>query len=136
MADMKYQNHNYGGTGLISNDSLSKSEMQLQNYEKILNALKKEGKDIGDLVTKDEISFFLDKNTRNGNFNPALKDKIFKALFTDEITEIPVSDFVNNFSALASELRKALIQYEKKNKENNEIIENYKSEINNYKNEK
>ena len=70
-------------------DTYTLSEVQLQNVDRINNALYQSGVDLEGNITKDEISIFLDQNSTNGNFNQALKEKIFKALYNENITEIP-----------------------------------------------
>lgn len=121
---------------ISTNDDVSVSELTKNNIDEMKAAFVEMNKEFDSPLTKEEIVYFLNKNSSNRQFNQQVCDKLLMNLFNENQDTILVSDFINGISVIIGEMKQVIRESEKKYMKENEKNDELQKKCNEYKNEK
>ena len=91
-----------------TNDDVSVSELTKNNIDEMKAAFVEMSKEMDSPLSKEEIVYFLNKNSLNGQFNRQVGDKLLMNLFSENQETISVSDFINGISVIIGEMKQVI----------------------------
>lgn len=119
-----------------TNDDVSVSELTKNNIDEMKAAFVEMSKEMDSPLSKEEIVYFLNKNSPNGQFNRQVGDKLLMNLFSENQETISVSDFINGISVIIGEMKQVIRESQKKCIKENEKKDELQKKCNEYKDER
>ena len=119
-----------------TNDDVSVSELTKNNIDEMKAAFVEMRKDRDSPLSKEEIVYFLNKNSLNGQFNRQVGDKLLMNLFSENQETISVSDFINGISVIIGEMKQVIRESQRKYIKENEKNDEGQKKCNEYKDER
>ena len=119
-----------------TNDDVSVSELTKNNIDEMKAAFVEMSKEMDSQLSKEEIVYFLNKNSPNGQFNRQVGDKLLMNLFSENQETISVSDFINGISVIIGEMKQVIRESQKKCIKENEKNDELQKKCNEYKDER
>ena len=119
-----------------TNDDVSVSELTKNNIDEMKAAFVEMSKEMDSPLSKEEIVYFLNKNSLNGQFNRQVGDKLLMNLFSENQETISVSDFINGISVIIGEMKQVIRESQKKCIKENEKNDELQKKCNEYKDER
>lgn len=119
-----------------TNDDVSVSELTKNNIDEMKAAFVEMSKEMDSPLSKEEIVYFLNKNSPNGQFNRQVGDKLLMNLFSENQETISVSDFINGISVIIGEMKQVIRESQKKCIKENEKNDELQKKCNEYKDER
>ena len=86
-------------------------------------------------LTSEEITYFLNKNSQNGKFDPVLCEKLLAFLGLDNYNTITVEEFINYYMQFDSDLEKGKEEFNNKLLTRQNSLNNLEEQCNKYKDE-
>ena len=119
-----------------TNDDVSVSELTKNNIDEMKAAFVEMSKEMDSPLSKEEIVYFLNKNSPNGQFNRQVGDKLLMNLFSENQETISVSDFINGISVIIGEMKQVIRESQRKYIKENEKNDELQKKCNEYKDER
>ena len=119
-----------------TNDDVSVSELTKNNIDEMKAAFVEMSKEMDSPLSKEEIVYFLNKNSPNGQFNRQVGDKLLMNLFSENQETMSVSDFINGISVIIGEMKQVIRESQKKCIKENEKNDELQKKCNEYKDER
>ena len=119
-----------------TNDDVSVSELTKNNIDEMKAAFVEMSKEMDSPLSKEEIVYFLNKNSLNGQFNRQVGDKLLMNLFSENQETISVSDFINGISVIIGEMKQVIRESQRKYIKENEKNDELQKKCNEYKDER
>ena len=119
-----------------TNDDVSVSELTKNNIDEMKAAFVEMSKEMDSPLSKEEIVYFLNKNSLNGQFNRQVGDKLLMNLFSENQETISVSDFINGISVIIGEMKQVRRESQRKYIKENEKNDELQKKCNEYKDER
>ena len=112
------------------------SEFKHHEVEALSKAFSELGWNTQKEIGQDEIIYFLNKKSKNGQFDITLINKIFQFMGIEGDSKITVDDFINSYIQFEEELNKNIIEFKKRIINEQNSYNAYQEECYKYKNEK
>ena len=127
---------NSGNNSIVSETSSKFNEESRLKIDNLMNAFEELGWDNQKELNQDEIRYFLNNRTKDGQFDPTLAQKLFSILDIDEQNRITGEEFIKGYLQFEADLKKNNDEFNKKfNKEKNNY-NNLEEQCRIYKSEK
>ena len=125
-----------GNNSIISETSSKFNEESRQKIDSLMNAFEELGWDNQKDLTQDEIRYFLNNHSKDGQFDLTLAQKLFSILDVDDQNRISGEDFIKGYLQFEADLKKNNDEFNKKfiNEQNN--LNNLEEQCRLYKTEK
>lgn len=125
-----------GNNSVISETSSKFNEESRLKIDTLMNAFDELGWDNQKDLTQDEIRYFLNNRTKDGQFDPTLAQKLFSILDVDDQNRITVEEFIKGYLHFEADLKKNNDEFNKKLMQEQNNFNNLEEQCRLYKSEK
>jgi len=127
---------NSGNNSIVSETSSKFNEESRLKIDNLMNAFEELGWDNQKELNQDEIRYFLNNRTKDGQFDPTLAQKLFSILDIDEQNRITGEEFIKGYLQFEADLKKNNDEFNKKFNQEQNNYNNLEEQCRRYKSEK
>ena len=127
---------NSGNNSIVSETSSKFNEESRLKIDNLMNAFEELGWDNQKDLNQDEIRYFLNNRTKDGQFDPTLAQKLFSILDIDEQNRITGEEFIKGYLQFEADLKKNNDEFNKKFNQEQNNYNNLEEQCRIYKSEK
>ena len=127
---------NSGNNSIVSETSSKFNEESRLKIDNLMNAFEELGWDNQKELNQDEIRYFLNNRTKDGQFDPTLAQKLFSILDIDEQNRITGEEFIKGYLQFEADLKKNNDEFNKKFNQEQNNYNNLEEQCRIYKSEK
>ena len=125
-----------GNNSILSETSSKFNEESRLKIDTLMNAFDELGWDNQKDLNQDEIRYFLNNRTKEGQFDPTLAQKLFSILDVDDQNRITVEEFIKGYLHFEADLKKNNDEFNKKFLQEQNNFNNLEEQCRLYKSEK
>ena len=125
-----------GNNSILSETSSKFNEESRLKIDTLINAFDELGWDNQKDLNQDEIRYFLNNRTKDGQFDPTLAQKLFSILDVDDQNRITVEEFIKGYLHFEADLKKNNDEFNKKFMQEQNNFNNLEEQCRLYKSEK
>ena len=125
-----------GNNSIVSETSSKFNEESRLKIDTLMNAFEELGWDNQKDLTQDEIRYFLNGRTKDGQFDPTLAQKLFSILDVDDQNRITGEEFIKGYLQFEADLKKNNDEFNKKFIQEQNNYNNLEEQCRIYKTEK
>ena len=125
-----------GNNSVLSETSSKFNEESRLKIDTLMNAFEELGWDSQKDLTQDEIRYFLNNRTKDGQFDQTLASKLFAILDVDDQNRITVEEFIKGYLHFEADLKKNNDEFNKKFAQEQNNFNNLEEQCRLYKSEK
>ena len=125
-----------GNNSVLSETSSKFNEESRLKIDTLMNAFEELGWDNQKDLTQDEIRYFLNNRTKDGQFDPTLAQKLFSILDVDDQNRITGEEFIKGYLQFEADLKKNNDEFNKKFIQEQNNFNNLEEQCRLYKSEK
>ena len=125
-----------GNNSIVSETSSKFNEESRLKIDTLMNAFEELGWDNQKDLTQDEIRYFLNGRTKDGQFDPTLAQKLFSILDVDDQNRITGEEFIKGYLQFEADLKKNNDEFNKKFMQEQKNFNNLEEQCRLYKSEK